>query len=50
MKQERCSFLKKRTKKLLSVWLGSPQCRRVDESFFASFFTKKEVLSSFLGA
>jgi hypothetical protein len=45
--KERCSFLKKRTKKLLSVLRvrktsGAPE-RQTDESFLLLFF-KKEVL------
>jgi hypothetical protein len=46
--EERSSFLKKRTKKLL---LLSPAAvappRPISKSFFASFFSKKEALTSF---
>jgi hypothetical protein len=56
MKRERkCSFLKKRTKKLLTLWgravagVSGPWAGRQSKSFLLLFF-KKEDLSSFLGA
>jgi hypothetical protein len=40
------SFLKKRSKKLLSVWAGGGAMRAPGEkSFFGSFFSKKELLA-----
>jgi hypothetical protein len=51
VKQARRSFLKKRTKKLLSPpafqWPDfGPSNAAINKSFFASFFAKKEVLPS----
>jgi hypothetical protein len=54
VKQARRSFLKKRTKKLLLPSAAErpdfgPSDAAINNSFFASFFAKKEVLpSSFL--
>jgi hypothetical protein len=48
--KERGSFLKKRTKKLLLVAGGGSGVARArkSKSFFASFFSKKEVLTYLL--
>jgi len=42
--QERSSFLKKRTKKLLVLYtvLVKPPVAQINKSFFGSFFAKKE--------
>jgi hypothetical protein len=37
-KKEDCSFLKKRTKKLLPVAYGAGEARTAWQKFFASFF------------
>jgi hypothetical protein len=46
----RGSFLKKRTKKLLLLGALARPRPAVSKSFFASFFSKKEALTSFLKA
>jgi hypothetical protein len=50
-KEGRCSFLKKRTKKLFSVgvrWRApvSAKIRPYNQKFFASFFQKRRFLTS----
>jgi hypothetical protein len=51
VKEERCSFLKKRTKKLFSVgarW-RAPVAAKIwpyNQKFFASFFQKRRFLAS----
>src|ERR1700722_13992462 len=45
--KERCSFLKKRTKKLLLLWLGAAQRSEPGIKSFLLLFFKKEVFLPF---